>query len=57
MISQYSKTDCTLLELVRGNRIVPFFRQAGVVELADPLDSKSVATLGSDVAIAVLLPF
>jgi hypothetical protein len=29
---------------------------AGVVELADALDSKSVATPGSDAAVAISLP-
>jgi hypothetical protein len=32
------------------------FRNAGVAELADALDSKSKAMPGSDTAIAVLLP-
>jgi hypothetical protein len=34
-------TFFTLLELLRRGRIVPFFRKAGVAELADALDSKS----------------
>jgi hypothetical protein len=41
MILAPRQTDCIRLELVCGDRIVPFFSKAGVAELADALDSKS----------------
>ena len=45
------------VELARESRILSLrSRNAGVAELADALDSKSTAMLGSDATIAVLLP-